>query len=84
MNFKEYLNEAKTPWPKEVKKKTATSAQISKGESYTVVNTLSKEVLYDRLQRTSAKEVVDFLDDKNIIFGSSSFIFDKYLSEWKK
>lgn len=76
------INEARVPWPKEVTKKRASPGDIRKGESYTVVNTKTKEVLWDSLKRESAKEVVEYLDDTNIIYGSSSFIYDKHISQW--
>ena len=87
--FKQFLNEAKrTPWPKEVKRKNASPAQISKGESYTVVKTDTKEVLWAGLHRDSAKEVesyfVNTLGDTDVVAGSSSFMHDMYLSKWFK
>lgn len=72
----------RTPWPKEVKKKSATESMRNKGDSYTVVNVEDKTILWDGLQQESAKAVTEFLADESIVFGSSSFIFDKYTSNW--
>lgn len=81
--FVEFITEAKrTPWPKGVTKGKATASEISKGESYTVVNTKEKTVLWVGLKRTAAKEVTEYLDNKDIEFGSGSYINDKYIQAW--
>ena len=84
MNFKEYLEESKYKFPKDVEFKKATSKQIKSGENYTIIDIKNKAILKDNLQYSSAKNAVDTIDDENIIFGDSAFIYDKYISKWNK
>lgn len=69
-------------WPAGVVKKSASQSARVKGESYTIINTASKEVLWHNLTRDSARDAVEAIGDESIIYGSSSFIYDKYISKW--